>query len=630
MGQRGPYPGLLLRALLLPHLLLSCCGLTSCPTFCRCLSSFVQCVEANQTGAFPWLGQEESGNISTIYVENRAGLKSLSRRDLEYYSKLRNLTIANTGLENVDADAFEQSPMLQYLNLSSNALVTLSWKPFAPLRLTELILTGNSFRCSCEIRWLQIWLESGVTAVGNQSLSCWQDGSATPLEGMQVPDCGLAEPVIDLENATVKEGESLTLWCNASGEPRPSIRWLTEDLRSNYSIQLHEQAMVLTLFHIVPEENGNNITCQAENLVGPVDVSVTLSVLYKAEILSLLDAVNRHNWCFSFVVRGNPRPSTRWIYDSAELPDNRISWTVIYDEEPNEIHGCRELASPTHCNNGNYTLVVENALGGDRRTARGHFMEGPLDICLTEPTKSVQSSTLKNTAAMDEEPPYGVRDLGAPSSRESTEGIPSSALPHVTIGGHPTPYVSADICVTNPCGNGGTCVEVGSTFTCVCLPSYSGRVCQLDEVLCEVGWQKFLGSCYKVFRGRRPWESAEEQCRAEEAHLTSIMNPEEQSFINEIFKEYQWIGLNDKIIENDFQWSDGNQLLYENWQSGQPDSFFAPGENCVVMVWQNGGHWSDVPCNYFLAFTCKKVLSSKGMRVPRMERNCTSWEIAGM
>uniref|UniRef100_A0A674CYY6 Brevican n=1 Tax=Salmo trutta TaxID=8032 RepID=A0A674CYY6_SALTR len=175
-----------------------------------------------------------------------------------------------------------------------------------------------------------------------------------------------------------------------------------------------------------------------------------------------------------------------------------------------------------------------------------------------------------------------------------------------------SPTFVSDACLENPCYNGGTCVDSGSSTKCLCLPTYGGDMCQTDLEVCEPGWEKFMGFCYRHFTKRQGWEVAEQHCRMCGAHLISVMTPEEQDYINDKYREYQWMGLNDRTIEGDFRWSDGNPLLYENWYRGQPDSYFLSGEDCVVMVWHDGGRWSDVPCNYHLSYTCKKGTSFCG------------------
>ncbi|XP_069846301.1 brevican core protein isoform X3 [Dipodomys merriami] len=165
--------------------------------------------------------------------------------------------------------------------------------------------------------------------------------------------------------------------------------------------------------------------------------------------------------------------------------------------------------------------------------------------------------------------PEGTRELEVPLEENSGRTVPAGTsvlaqpvLPtdSASRGGVAVAPSSGD-CVPNPCHNGGTCLEEEEEgVRCLCLPGYGGDLCDVGLHFCSPGWDAFQGSCYKHFSTRRSWEEAETQCRMYGAHLASISTPEEQNFINNQYREYQWIGLNDRTIEGDFLWSDGVPL----------------------------------------------------------------------
>jgi hypothetical protein len=86
---------------------------------------------------------------------------------------------------------------------------------------------------------------------------------------------------------------------------------------------------------------------------------------------------------------------------------------------------------------------------------------------------------------------------------------------------------------------------------------------------------------------------------------------EEQDFISEfLFKtkkisENVWLGL--KKNDNNFKWSDGSNLEFANWLTGNPSN--KSDHNCVQVLPESSpiGKWSDITCNKKNVAICQKI-----------------------
>ncbi|KAK3536072.1 hypothetical protein QTP70_026478 [Hemibagrus guttatus] len=122
---------------------------------------------------------------------------------------------------------------------------------------------------------------------------------------------------------------------------------------------------------------------------------------------------------------------------------------------------------------------------------------------------------------------------------------------------------------------------------------------------CADDWVEFEGNCYTQFSDKKNWTSAEQHCRELNSHLLSITSKKEQIFVNKHIWDYQWIGLTDQDHLNEFRWTDGNPLEYENWRLSRPNRDFNVAEGCIAMIRHESDQWIVLPCTYSLSFTCK-------------------------
>ncbi|XP_053722705.1 NT-3 growth factor receptor isoform X2 [Synchiropus splendidus] len=374
-------------------------SMLDCPPTCSCSPADIYCNKSDSGRFFPLLAAQDAGsngtsvdiaelfkNITSIHIENWTGLQTLRDVDMELYSGLQRLTIMNCSLKVIQARAFAQNPHLRYINLSKNPLSTLSWQLFQHLQLSELRLEGVVFDCGCDIRWIQLWQQRFEAGLHTQQLYCRVGASKIRLHNMYIQNCDLPEISVSHSSVLVTEGDTVTVSCNGSGSPLPEVDWTVGGLHSInthlsnvYWPNIH--SINLTLFNLSRQDNGFQLTCIAENVVGMTNASVQLAVQFPPVILKLAEPERRHDTCMEFTVRGFPPPQLRWFHRGQELQQNDYVRTVM-DFYQDVLEGCLLFQNPTHLNNGDYTLEASNALGTATKTVYGHFLvdmdhEGP-------------------------------------------------------------------------------------------------------------------------------------------------------------------------------------------------------------------------------------------------------------
>ncbi|KAM4782955.1 killer cell lectin-like receptor subfamily G member 1 isoform 2-T2 [Cyanocitta cristata] len=94
---------------------------------------------------------------------------------------------------------------------------------------------------------------------------------------------------------------------------------------------------------------------------------------------------------------------------------------------------------------------------------------------------------------------------------------------------------------------------------------------------CPEQWVTYRGKCYFFSKEKKDWNSSQESCRAQGAHLLVISDTNEMDFFQIEHTKSRWIGLQ-RSTDSDWVWEDSSKLGDKKVKSN------SCVQNCAVLL----------------------------------------------
>uniref|UniRef100_A0A670IF80 Hemicentin 1 n=1 Tax=Podarcis muralis TaxID=64176 RepID=A0A670IF80_PODMU len=254
------------------------------------------------------------------------------------------------------------------------------------------VTRGNDISLECKAEGIPVpavtWMKDGRPLVSGRGVEILDEGHRLWLKNSQVSDtgryvciavnvAGLTDKKYDLsihvppsiagdltvpENISVVEKNPVTLICEASGIPHPSITWLKygQPVSLSSSVRILSGGRMLRLMQVNMKDAGR-YTCVVTNVAGEERKNYELSVL--GEYLQVYVAV----FCF---FKGNPIPEITWLKDGQPF---------LEDDSHQLISNGRflQVTNTQVSDTGRYTCIASNAAGDKSKTFSVNVLVSP-------------------------------------------------------------------------------------------------------------------------------------------------------------------------------------------------------------------------------------------------------------
>ncbi|MXQ87588.1 hypothetical protein E5288_WYG017782 [Bos mutus] len=273
---------------------------------------------------------------------------------------------------------------------------------------TEIIVTrGKSVSLECEVEGIPqpavTWMKDGRPLTKGRGMEIMDEGRVVQLKNVHVSDtgryvcvamniAGMTDRKYDLsvhtppsiignhrtpENISVVEKSSVSLNCEASGIPLPSITWLKDGWPVNLSSSLRilSGGRILRLMQTRTEDAGQ-YTCVVRNAAGEERKIFRLSVLVPPHIMGEntfedVKVKEKQSVTLTCEVTGNPVPEITWHKDGQLLKE---------DDTHHLMSGGRflQIVNAQVSHTGRYTCLASNTAGDKSKSFSLNVLVSPI------------------------------------------------------------------------------------------------------------------------------------------------------------------------------------------------------------------------------------------------------------
>ncbi|XP_054847998.1 macrophage mannose receptor 1-like [Eublepharis macularius] len=124
---------------------------------------------------------------------------------------------------------------------------------------------------------------------------------------------------------------------------------------------------------------------------------------------------------------------------------------------------------------------------------------------------------------------------------------------------------------------------------------------------CQKGWKRHGFYCYLIGQTLQTFSEAKKSCEGNKGSLVFINDRYEQAYLTSLVglrsEKYFWIGISEIKEGWTLNWTNGDSVLFNHWNSGMPGQ----KHGCVAMrTGTAAGLWDVVSCDEKVTFLCKQ------------------------